>query len=291
MFALSPSNKPCLLCSRTEHRVAFQEFDVDILRCLHCGHVFSSYDADVHYEGYWGDEIVAPGEFYWDVAHGPMFDEFFRRYAQAPQGRLLDVGCGLGYFVRQATQKLPDWECRGVEISKTATAYAKENLGLSRIDTGLLEEVGYADASFDIVTLWDVLEHLKSPEPLLQEVLRILKPGGLCFMHTPNADLQLPKARLKRLIHGMKPDVHYLEAKDHLHLYTPKTARILLDRIGFSPVEVVHLPPIQSVAGGQGHLGRLLKNLFTQGASLLDRLSGGRLNWDNLFLAARRGAR
>jgi SAM-dependent methyltransferase len=280
------SERTCLICGGTDHRVVFREFDVDVLGCRACGHVFSGYDAEVHYDGYWGEEISDPGEFYWDQAHGPMYETFFRRYASAPEGRLLDVGCGLGFFVRKAKQRLPGWEVGGVEISEHAVRYASEELGIPDLRSGLLEDAGFPDDHFDLVTLWDVLEHLRDPEPLLTEALRILKPGGICFMHTPNVQLQVPKAKLKRLLKGMDPEVHYLEAKDHLHLYSPTTARRLLERVGFARTDVVHLPPIQSVSGSKSRGLAVAKNLWTGAARILDTLTLGHVNLDNLFLAA-----
>src|SRR5262245_7007000 len=62
----------CLLCGGRRHRVAFREFDIDILRCRACGHVFSSYEADPHYDGFWGDE-VADADHYWSIARQPMY--------------------------------------------------------------------------------------------------------------------------------------------------------------------------------------------------------------------------
>lgn len=280
------SERSCLICGGTKHKVVFREFDVDVLGCRGCGHVFSGYDAEVHYDGYWGEEISDPGEFYWDQAHGAMYEAFFRGYAGAETGRLLDVGCGLGFFVRKAKQRLPSWEVGGVEISEHAVRYATEELCIPDLRAGLLEDAGYPAAHFDLVTLWDVLEHLRDPEPLLGEVLHILKPGGICFMHTPNAQLQVPKAKLKRLLKGMEPGGHYLEAKDHLHLYSPGTARRLLGRVGFATTDVVHLPPIQSVAGSQSRLLALVKNLWTGAARVLDAVTLGHVNLDNLFLAA-----
>jgi 2-polyprenyl-3-methyl-5-hydroxy-6-metoxy-1,4-benzoquinol methylase len=284
-----PDLLTCLICGSPDHEVVFREFGVDVLRCRNCHHIYSSWKSKEHYDGYWGEEILDPGAFYWDEAHGPMYQDFFRLYlVPRPPGSLLDVGAGLGYFVRKVQSQFPSWESHGSEISPVACAFAEEKLGVTHMVPGRLEDGPWEDASFDVITLWDVIEHIKEPDPLLRTVFRLLKPGGICFLHTPNAPLQLAKARLKRLTKGIREGIHYLEARDHLHLYSYQNLKRLLERCEFSEVEVTHLHPIQSVAGSRSRLLRLAKNLWFHGARLLWFLSFGWVNLDNLFLVARR---
>lgn len=280
----------CLLCGSPENEVVFREFGVDVLRCRPCGHIYSSWDAEEHFAGYWGEEIQDEGgAFYWDQAHGAMYQDFFDDFmAGHPPGRLLDVGAGLGYFLRKVQTTFPSWESHGSEISPVAVRYAEEELGIPNMVAGPLEEGAWEDASFDLITLWDVIEHIKEPDPLLRTIHRLLKPGGVCFLHTPNAPLQLAKARLKRLFQGIREGVHYLEARDHLHLYSEAGLRKLLERNDFMDIEVTHLHPIQSVAGSGSASLRLAKNLWFQVARLLWHLSYGWINLDNLFMVARR---
>jgi 2-polyprenyl-3-methyl-5-hydroxy-6-metoxy-1,4-benzoquinol methylase len=281
--------RPCLICFGIETDTVFVEHGIDIHQCRACGHVSSSYEAEVHYDGYWGEEVPEDHEhaaFYWAEAHGPMYEAFFRRFISGYRGRLLDVGCGLGYFVK-AMAEFGSWEAHGIEISQAAVRYATEGLGLQNVRSGLVQEAGYPDDHFDVVTLWDVIEHLREPDPLLAECRRVLRPEGLLFMHTPNVGVQLPKARLKALLKGMRAGVHYLEARDHLHLYSPDTLTRLATRNGFKEIEFLHLPPIQSVAGSGNPLLRGAKNLWFHTSRALAVLSRGRCNLDNLFAACR----
>src|SRR5207247_1822159 len=88
------------------------------------------------------------------------------------------------------------------------------------ITCGKLEEAGYPPSSFDLITLWDVIEHIPDPDLLLKQIATVLKPRGELFLHTPNASMQLVKARIKRITKGERAEEHYLEARDHVNLYS-----------------------------------------------------------------------
>lgn len=89
-------------------------------------------------------------------------------------GRLLDVGCAAGFFLAEAKAF---YDIQGVELSSWSSAYARDRLRLP-VFTGTLQQAALPAASFDIVTLWDVIEHVPDPLPLLTEVARVLRPGG-----------------------------------------------------------------------------------------------------------------
>jgi SAM-dependent methyltransferase len=276
------------MCGGVENRRVFNEHGIDIVRCRSCGHVFSSYPANPHHAGYWGEEVEESDHVYWKTARAPMYEDFFGRFIAGRSGRLLDMGCGLGFFVK-AMGAHPAWETHGCEISPAAVRYGVGQLGIANLHLGRVEDASFPAGSFDLVTLWDVLEHLRDPDPLLRHLHGLLAPSGALFLHTPNVHLQVPKAKLRRRVRGMQPGGHYLEAKDHLHLYSPRTLRVLLTRNGFSRVRFVHLHPIQSVVGENTAVGRAVKNLWFQAARGLHRATAGALNLDNLFVVARPG--
>jgi len=99
-------------------------------------------------------------------------------------GRLLDVGCATGDFL-EVMQMSKDWELHGVEISSSASDHARLTLNLP-IVTGSLEDAKYQDNFFDVITMWNVIEHLSDPLATLKELRRILKPDGLLVFNTPN---------------------------------------------------------------------------------------------------------
>jgi 2-polyprenyl-3-methyl-5-hydroxy-6-metoxy-1,4-benzoquinol methylase len=113
---------------------------------------------------------------------------FFKRCRAVLQhksdGRLLDIGCATGNFLA-AMQRYPGWEVYGVEISPFASAYARDVLGLN-VHTGTLETAQLPVEDFDVITLWDVIEHMPDPLESLGRMYRLLKPGGMLIMRTPN---------------------------------------------------------------------------------------------------------
>jgi SAM-dependent methyltransferase len=141
-------------------------------------------------------------------------------------------------------------------------------------------------SSFDLITLWDVLEHFIYPDALLRRCHALLREGGLCFIHTPNVWVQLPRARVLKVLRGMKPGVTYLQARDHLHLYSMSSIRRLLENIGFSRVKFMHLHPVQSISGSRSILLRGVKNVWFEAVRTLSVISRGHLNFDNLFVLA-----
>lgn len=275
----------CLMCGCTQHQVIFKEFDVDILRCRECHHVFSSFPADPHYSGFWGDEVADDDQFYWSKARDRMYRDFTKRFLARRSGRLLDMGCGLGFFVKRVTG-LEDWEAYGCEISPAAVRYARKNLGLANIVCGQLEDVELPQESFDMVTMWDVIDHILCPDPLLQRCHTLLRSGGTCFIRTPNVSIQLPRARIKKLLGGMRANVRYLQARAHLHHYSTSTIRRLLERSGFTDVEFIHLRPVQDTPGAI-MLPRI-KDVCFEVVRALAGVSMGHWNFDNLFVIARK---
>jgi len=145
-----------------------------------------------------------------------------------PPGRLLDIGCSLGYFVEGALQR--KWQASGVEISPQASEEAR-SLGLD-VKTGVLEDVHYPDEAFDCVTMWDVLEHVPDPTLHMREVRRILKPGGILAIGTPN--LGHPAFKAKR------ENWRHLKPSEHIFYFEERTLARLFEKTGFRQV----IPPI-----------------------------------------------
>lgn len=282
-------NKSCLICKSSKNRVIFNEFGIDILRCLGCGHVFSSYERKQDYDGYFGCQSLKQEEyFWWNKARQKMYHNFCSKFIAGKSGKLLDVGCGMGYFVKYLSSFSPSWQVFGYEISQQAVEYTQDKLGLKNIFCGRVEKSDFEKKSFDIITLWDVLEHLSNPDVMLSYLNSILKDEGMLFIHTPNINIQLLKAKLKKFFFGLRENLHYLEAKDHLNIYSPKTIKILLNRSGFNRIKFIHLEPIQSVSGSKNRILKFVKNLWSCWARLLFYLTLGKINLDNLFVLARK---
>ncbi len=99
------------------------------------------------------------------------------------QGRLLEIGCAKGLFLQAMSQK-GLWDLYGVETSEYATTFARRELRLN-VFHGSVEEARFPDGYFDVVVMWDVLEHVHDPKKTLQEILRTLKSDGVLIFRLP----------------------------------------------------------------------------------------------------------
>jgi 2-polyprenyl-3-methyl-5-hydroxy-6-metoxy-1,4-benzoquinol methylase len=145
---------------------------------------------------------------------------------KAPQEvRLLDVGCSRGHFVAAAVGA--GFRAEGVEPAPHIAAAARAG-GLT-IHQGLLEEQRFADESFDALTLFEVVEHLRDPRALLKECHRVLKPGGIVLISTGNA------ASWTVSFMGRRWDYFHI-ARDggHVSFFNPGSMRRLAANCGFA---------------------------------------------------------
>jgi len=107
----------------------------------------------------------------------------------APRGRLLDVGCALG-FLLDAVRGYSGWEVCGIDVSPFAASFARRKYGLD-VSAATLEGARFPDDSFDFVIQKDLLEHVLRPREHLRETYRITKPGGRVLIVTPNGEANL----------------------------------------------------------------------------------------------------
>lgn len=159
-------------------------------------------------------------------------------------GRMLDVGCGTGDFLLAARAR--GWHVAGVEVSPDAAEVARRrDLAVS---VGTLGEAALPEASFDCVVLLDVIEHLPGPVAELREIRRILRPGGVVVVETPNWR-SLYRRILRHRWAALQPRIHLL--------YFDETAlRRALVEAGFEPLrastEIVSLLSPEAVRRGLG---------------------------------------
>jgi len=137
---------------------------------------------------------------------------------------LLDVGCGEGFFLFNASEA--GYNTKGVELSQDAAAYARREFGLD-VEGKPFNEMQLPENYFDVVTMWQVLEHLPHPLATLKEVHRILKPGGLLATSTPDIEGKMAKI-FRRKWWNLR--------KLHINQFTAKTLADMLNRAGFKNV-------------------------------------------------------
>lgn len=148
--------------------------------------------------------------------------------------KLLDVGCNIGLFLNVAGRE--GFEAVGVELNGDCARFGRSHFGVE-IVPGDLENARFADESFDVITLFDVLEHVAELKGFLCEIQRVLKKDGLLVVQSPN--LESLMARLTG------SDWHWLSPPDHLYHFSPGALQRLLADCGFSVKQVETWEPFE----------------------------------------------
>jgi SAM-dependent methyltransferase len=199
----------------------------DIVRCGACGHMqLDRFPA--------GDDLLAR---YSDAASSDYLDEEAGQRLTArvaldrierwvPRGRLLDLGCWVGFLLAEARER--GWETVGVEPSAFASAYARDELGLD-VRREDLFAARLPEGSFDAVVLGDVIEHLVDPGAALDRVAALLAPGGVVYLALPDAGSALARRMGARW---------WSVIPTHVQYFTRASLTTLLRRHGFEPLHV-----------------------------------------------------
>lgn len=178
--------------------------------------------------------------------------------------RLLDVGCGKGYFVRACVDNGLQ-SAEGIDLSESGVAHAKEVLGVSAT-CGRLEDLAPLLGTYDVVTFWATIEHLPDPIATLSTIRSVLKPGGLLCLDTGIGDDWLDK-----LLPGR---VQWYDPPQHLTVFSQKGMRSALNSAGFA---VVSFDSCFDRSAGRKAM-RQLRSALTASAlrasAVLGRLSG-----------------
>ena len=168
----------------------------------------------------------------------------------ASHGRLLDIGCFCGLFLSVASQA--GWECDGIEPLVMPAIYARGHFGL-RVVTDTLRDDTYPQEFFDVVTCFQVFEHLINPDQEIQRIRRILKADGLLVIEVPNIDTCLVKLVGPRHRHFVQ---------DHVSFFSAKTLTLLLNQMGFQVKGTYYPTRVISVQHLIWWMGKLGGSLF-----------------------------
>jgi len=231
----------CNLCDRNSARVLFVKKGFIVGRCGHCGLVYVQnpperealhrlYTFKADYHVCFRDDDKACAE-HTTVARGHY--RLIKKH-KTP-GRILDIGCSAGFFLNVARDH--HWETYGLEMSPDTATIAEVRYGL-KVTVGTLQESTFPSNYFDVVTMWDVLEHVEDPKKTLTLINGILKDDGIVAISTPNIDGLFPKLsyKLANLINYWP----HPEPPHHLFQFSNRTLGRLLSRTGFTLLEVHH---------------------------------------------------
>lgn len=230
-----PSYVRCDLCGEDDYEVLCKPMTTDgpVVRCRVCGLIYVNprnsgfiYDSSTNSKSKWEEYINRVKRFHLiSPEHAKNSEQTQRIYLEdrltkvcslADHGRLLDVGCAAGTFLDMARDR--GFDVFGVEPTPYTAEAARTKHGLN-VFPGTLEEARFDQSSFDVVTLFHVIEHTPSPRKLLLEIHRVLRPGGLICLETPCVDnlwFHLMGRNWRQYI----PDHYYFFSKQTLiHLF------------------------------------------------------------------------
>ena len=150
-------------------------------------------------------------------------------------GNLVDIGCSTGQFLGLA--KGAGFACGGIEFSRESADYVTAQTGLP-VERGSIHDSQLAAESCDVLTMFDVIEHVTDPLSDLAAAYRLLRPGGWLVLSTPNIDGLFPKASYT-LANVLNYWPHP-EAPHHLYQFSVKTLSALVEKAGFEVGLVEH---------------------------------------------------
>lgn len=272
--------RACICCGERAWKLIYP----DIVRCSACSHQRMAGEptaADL-------EAIYARGYFTGEKYHDYVADKKiiqanlaarlasvlrFIRPASPGDYDLFEIGCAYGFFLELARTRFGS--VKGIDISQDASAHARDELGLDVL-TGDLGEARLRPESFDVVCMWDTIEHLGHPEQFVEQAYWLLRPGGLFFATTGDAGSLV--ARLQ------KRKWRLYDPPQHVHYFTSRSLALLTEQKGFHVLRVrscAFIHSVEQIVHGlgmhtnrvDGVLGRLCRWLYPRLPAFLGRIS------------------
>ena len=258
----------CDLCGATSHSPLFDSSDYvtkeefKLVRCTNCGLVFvnpqplKSALSPYYPEAYYGDE-----PFLYEKVDARRRYTYLTKSFKGIKGKALDIGCGRGLFLKRLQGD--GWETLGTELSEGAAKYARDVLGVN-VMTLEVEKCGFDEGSFDLITMFHSLEHLKSPLSTLHTVSRILKSSGTFIVEVPRFNSFYSRIFAGRWFH--------LDVPRHLFHFEDQTIDELLREAGLA---LTDMRKYEVMADAFGALQSIL-NVTCARMNLLNDINTGR---------------
>lgn len=226
----------CNLCGSSSNDFLFNKFGFDIVKCKSCGLTYVKQDMSLeelkqnYNKGYFFGAKKFGYKNYIEAKDTRM-KKFQGRLTKIEnmkkKGRILDVGCATGFFLEVARRN--GWEVFGVELSEYACNYAKKKFGINIYNCDLAQ-ADFPKDYFDVITMWDTIEHLSNPMDNLREAYRTLKKGGILAITTGDV------ANLNAKIFGKNWVIY--SPPYHLYYFSRKTLKNALSKMGFSIIKI-----------------------------------------------------
>lgn len=233
-------SEPCPLCADEKKTARFVKDNIPYYACSACDFLFSKPDTNANFP----DSLESYEESYLDYMSEGVTDRkkhealkrWIERKAALAGKELLDVGAGSGKWVQFLRQN--DVDALGLEpAAQIYEHFLKSQSGFfCQTTSEFLKD--NQQKKFDVVTSFDVLEHIEDPRSFLKDIHGLLKPGGYCILSLPNAGSVLPKIIGKHWHHYNKY---------HMSFFTRRSLNSLCQDIGFEEELFAHLGRVQSM--------------------------------------------
>jgi ubiquinone/menaquinone biosynthesis C-methylase UbiE len=203
------------------------------LKCRNCGLLFAeNYRVDrshLYGDSYWiwNAESGESGKMITDAKKTAFSFQLgnLKKYVDPKEKKILDVGTGSGHLLEIASEM--GFDCQGIDISGEAVRTSSKKFP-GKIAQGNLVSANYQSGFFDVVSMVDVLEHIANPHEIISEARRILKPGGLLLIISPNS------SSVTRYLAGK----NWFQYKyDHVLFFNRKSLGYLLEKHSFKLLE------------------------------------------------------
>jgi len=232
----------CNLCGSDKNRPVLKPYGRTYVACRKCGLVFlDPMPSPEHSQRFYTEKASSDPEV--EEHRAGMYENFLEKIEKLKpkRGRLLDVGCGYGEFMKMARGY--GWEVFGIELSYEACEYIRRRYGLP-VYSRSLPEVGFPSEYFDVVTMWNVLDHIPDPLGHLREARRVIKADGVLFVRVPNFPFQRVSYHIGRLIGKLTGyDLAHKVSVFHLYCFTHDSLRRILKEAGFGVVRILNSRP------------------------------------------------
>ncbi|MGD9494015.1 MAG: class I SAM-dependent methyltransferase [Bacteroidales bacterium] len=237
----------CPLCESKSYKTIDSDRGLAIVKCTDCDLIFTNPRPINSEHNYFGEENLFYNEarliFNGKKKHHRDKNyehelKIIRKYKS--NGKLLDVGSNMGFFLRKAREA--GFEAEGVEPSASLAKIAQREWGLT-IHNSFLEQADLKPNNYDVITLIDVFEHVTNPGDLLDSCKNIISKQGILVIKVPNGNYNYFKMKLSRLF-GKKNSMDIWDCYEHVVHYTPETFKKIALKHGWSIKKMVIPLPI-----------------------------------------------